>query len=117
MATEYNLTIHAGETRVMVVTVTDQYGVPVDLTGAEIVYTALLSTPIVKKVGSGITITDPTAGEYEIALLQDDTVDIEMATRARHEAKILTAGGEVMVSFVGYLFISDSLVGSLPEVP
>lgn len=113
MTNLYSLSIHAGETRTLIVTVTDQSGAAIDLTGASITYIANLPTPITKMVGSGITITAPLLGRFEIALTQADTVAINQSLRAQHEAKILTAGGAVLVAFVGSLSVGDSLIGVL----
>lgn len=113
MASTFNLSIYAGETRTLAVTVTDQDGAALDLTGADITYIANLPTPITKTVGSGITVTDAAGGEFEIAFTQADTVSYDKQTRAQHECKILTSGAEVLVAFTGALTISDSLVGTM----
>jgi len=113
VASTFNLSIYAGETRTLVVTVTDQDGVAVDLTGADITYIANLPTPLTKTVGSGVTVTDAASGEFEIALTQADTVGYDANVRVQHECKILTSGAEVLVAFTGTLTVSDSLIGTM----
>lgn len=115
MTTTYNLEMHAGETKWLEVTVADQYSVPVNLTGADITYIAQLPVPIEKTVGNGITLTDPTAGVFEIAIGEDDTVGIERTISVEHECKVATATGEVMVAFAGRLTVRDSLIGDMVE--
>lgn len=117
MASTFNLSIYAGETRTLAVTVTDQDGAAVDLTNADIEYVADLPVPVAKSVGSGITITDGAAGEFEIAIEQPDTVDYDTSINAAHEVKARTAIGDVVTVFRGTLTIKDSLIESLPLAP
>lgn len=113
MATTYDLSIHAGETRTLAVTVTDQDGAAVDLTDASISYVLDRATQIVLTVGDGITITDAAAGQFEIALAQAYTSDINVATRVAHECKALLQSGEVLTVFYGSLRIKDSLIDTM----
>lgn len=116
MSTTFNLSIIAGETRVVVVTLTDQDGLAIDLTDAVIHYHAALPTPMVKTnaVNGGITITDALGGEFEIALEQTDTIGVTRATTVQHECKVLLASGDVVVAFTGKLAVGVSLIGELP---
>lgn len=110
MSSTFNLSIYAGETRTLVVTVTDQDGVAIDLTGAAITYTLNLPTPVTKTVGAGITITGALTGEFEIVLTEADTQDVDHSVGVEHECKILTSSGEVLVTFRGRAGISASLI-------
>jgi len=109
-----NVSLYAGETRTLEITLTDANGDPISLTGATIEYHAALPTPVTKTVGSGITVTDAAAGEFSIALTQANTVGYERNTTADHECKVLTSGGEVITAFRGRLTILDSLIDTLP---
>jgi len=113
MSSVFNLTMFAGETRTLAVTVTDQDGAAVDLTGADITYVLALPTPITKTVGSGITITGALTGEFEIALAQADTVAINSSTSVEHECKILTSTAEVLTAFYGRVTVKDSQIGAM----
>ena len=114
MSTVYNLSLIAGETPTFVVSVVDQLGVAIDLTGAKAYYTAALPIPIVKTDGAGTAITDPVNGEFEIAFLQADTEYIDSVLEVHHECKLLTATGVVLVAFSGYLVVNDSLIETIP---
>lgn len=122
MATEYNLSIQAGESRVMSVTLTNASGAAVDVTGSRIEYLAELDTPIAKDNGSGeddlggIEITDGTAGKFEITLEGSDTEDIEQDTNEKHECKVALLTGEKATAFVGHLIIYRSLIPQI-ETP
>jgi len=113
VTTAYALEMYAGETKWLEVTLADQYGVPVNLTGAEIKYIAQLPVPIEKTVGDGITITDPPAGVFEIAIGEDDTAEFAYTITVDHECKVATATGEVMVAFAGELTVNHSLIGDM----
>lgn len=113
MSSVFNLTMFAGETRTLVVTVTDQDGAAVDLTDADITYVLDLATPITKTVGSGITITGALAGEFEIALAQADTVAIDTDRSIKHECKALLQSGEVLTVFYGTVVVKDSQIGAM----
>ena len=60
------------------ITLTDEYGTPVNLTGATI--TAQVrktpSAPLLLDFKSRVTITDATAGEITIVMLASDTADL-----------------------------------------
>lgn len=117
MSTQYDLSIHAGETRALVVTVVDSAGADVDITAAEITYMLALSTPVTKTLGDGITVTDAAGGEFEIAINQADTVSIDAARNLQHECKVLLPSGAVLTVFYGFVKVLDSLIGTLPEAP
>ena len=112
-----NLSLVAGETRQIAVTLTDSDGVAIDLTDAAIEYEAGFVTPLTKSLGSGITVTDAAAGQFTIDLEQADTVDYDRTLSVLHECKVLTSGGEVIVVFTGRLRVTDSLIESLPLAP
>lgn len=109
MTTRYDLTLYAGETRVVEVTVTDETGAVVNLTAATVVYKANFPTPLSKSVDSGITLTTPASGVFEIAFIADDTHHIDSRTSVEHECKVTTATGDTAVAFTGHLAVYNSL--------
>lgn len=113
MATSFSMTMFAGETRTIEVTLTDQDGLPIDLTNASITYRAELPTPIVKtsEVGGGITITSPTDGEFEIRLESADTSGIEESCSVPQECRAVLESGDVVVVFYGNLTVMRGIIG------
>jgi hypothetical protein len=75
---ELSFEMHSGDSRIIQLVATDQDDNIVDLTGATIRWQAARSayskTPLLQKhVGSGVTITFPAAGVFEVQLLPADT--------------------------------------------
>lgn len=77
------LTITRGDDVTLDIFLTDK-GQPVDLTGAQLWWTAkrrhidLDSLAVIQKtLGAGITITQPTQGKAEVALVPNDTAALE----------------------------------------
>lgn len=103
--------VRQGNTRTIAVTITDEDGNGVDLSGVDAEY--VVSEPydedeaavVTKTDASGIDYPDPTSGELEIRLDTDDT-DLD-PRRYRHELKLDGADWTV-TAFVGALRILDS---------
>lgn len=91
-----NFEIHAGDSRDIVVTVTDSQGGAVDLTGAAIAWqlarSADAASPAVfKSLGTGISITDGPNGVFTVTL---DSADTEGLTGLYyHEAEVTDTAG------------------------
>ena len=106
--------IHRGDSRNLVVTVRDEPGNIIDLTGATIVWEiadsvagpALLS----KTNGAGVTITDAAGGVFTVALTPADTLSLTRGVKY-HEARMTDAGGDRGRVVVDDITIEDTLIG------
>lgn len=106
MATEYSLEMYSGESFDITVTVTDESGAAVDLTGASIAYAA--RDEIIKTTtNGGITITNAPAGQFTITLDSTDTAALG-GRELPHDCAVTFASGEKRVVFVGTLTILKS---------
>lgn len=106
-----NFDAYQGETKTLAVTITDDGGSPLDLTGlsAEWRLTTRVdpNTAVVTKTdGAGITITDAVAGKLEVQLDGSDT-EIDPGSY-RHELR-LTGTGYVATVLAGRVTIRDSI--------
>ena len=111
-----NFEIHAGDDLVIPVTVTDQAGQPVDLTGATAAWQAARGTPekfsktpaLSKATGSGIVLTDPASGTFEITLAAADTEGLRGVFY--HEAEVTDAGGNRATVLAGTMTVLATLI-------
>lgn len=108
-----DITMFAGDTKTLQVTVKDENGDAVDLTGASIRWQASRSVnkrpaDLEKSVGDGITITDATAGRFDVTLDSADTEDLR--GDFYHEAEVIDASGNVSTVFTGTLTIEPTLI-------
>ena len=93
---EYNIQTTVGDNTLeeIVITLTDGDDAPINLTGADIIWTVRTSksSPVLltKSVGSGITLSDPTAGEF--TLNQILNIDLPPGDFL-HEFRIVFASG------------------------
>jgi len=91
-----DFTMYQGDTKTLEVTVEDEAGDVVNITGTTIRWqlakTARAAVPIIaKETGDGIAIVDGAAGRFDVALDPEDTVDLS-ARSYYHEAEIDDAG-------------------------
>lgn len=91
---------------VVTVTIT-QNGAALPIAGATIKYQANTTTPLIKTVGAGITITG--VNEFQMAFELTDTSAQNTAQRVAHECKLTLPGGEPLPVFVGYLQVVPSV--------
>ena len=98
--------LQAGGGGIVTVTVT-QNGVALVLAGATIKYQANTTTPIIKTVGAGITVTG--VNVFQIAFERLDTSTQNTSQRVQHECKLTLPGGEPLPVFVGYLQVVPSV--------
>lgn len=108
-----NVTMWSGDSKKLRFTVIDDAGAAKNLTGAAIVWkaakTAGSSTALItKSVGSGITITDPTGGLFEVRLDPADTASL--SGDFYHEAQVTDALGDVATVAIGRIRINADLV-------
>jgi hypothetical protein len=104
----------AGDDVRLEVTVTDEDGSAVDLSGATVVW-GLARRPtadaaLVEKSTDtgGITITDAASGEFAIEVEATDTEGLEGTFY--HEAELTDSGGSVSTVLTGQFVIDDELV-------
>jgi hypothetical protein len=111
-----NFEIHAGDDLVIPVTVTDEAGQAVDLTGAAVGWQAARGTPqrfgttpvVSKASGSGIAVTDPAGGVFEITLEAADTQGLRGAFY--HEAEVTDAAGKKTTVMAGTMTVEPTLI-------
>lgn len=112
--TDQNFEMFEGDTKDIVVTVTDSAGAAVDLTGAVIAWqmarTARSATPAVaKSVGSGIVITDAPGGICTISLDSSDTGGL--SGDFYHELEVTDAQANITTVLSGTVTIKPALIG------
>ena len=108
-----DFTMYSGDTKLLEITVLDQDGDPVDLTGATVKWQmakkVTSDTPVLsKEIGSGVVIMNPTAGRFDISLQPADTAAIKGAYY--HEAEITESGGDVATVLAGTITILPDLI-------
>ena len=111
---QQNFEMFQGDSKDLVVTVSDAAGQPVDLTGASIKWRAAPAVDsavatISKATGSGIVITDAVAGEFTVSLVPADTQTLD--GEFYHEAQVTDAAGAVSTVLSGHLTILPALIG------
>ena len=107
MATETNLTMHAGDTKTIDIAFTDG-GTPVIITGASIAF-AVAWRPggpaiLTKTVGAGIVITNAAGGLARVTLSPADTATLR-GGYYYYEAECVEAGGTEWTGAYGTLTI------------
>lgn len=110
MATEYNFSMHAGQSKTVDIAYTDN-GVPVNVTGATLVF-VLAHAPgapplLTKTVGAGIVVQNGPAGTARVTLDPVDT-DGRHPGRYYYEAGVAEAGGPVWPGAYGVLTLLPS---------
>ena len=115
MATPNNFRMTAGDTKVLVVTVTDDDGLAVDLTGATVKWQAARSfgkdAAISKATGgSGIVLNDPANGQFTITLNPSDTEDL--SGEYFHEAEVTATDTTISTVLQGSFKINPRLIAS-----
>jgi len=101
-----------GETKRLIITVTDQEGIPVDLAGAEIVWLMQRqayneTVPRVRKeTGDGIELVG--GGVFHVNLQPADTEEIPRGNYL-HEAEVTDLEGNVSVVTIGTVNLAPSI--------
>ena len=107
---EQNVTLYAGESKRITVTVLDNYGNPVDLTSQAVAYFVRRKfgdAPTISKTdGAGITVTDALNGIFEVLLTSADTATLY--GQYIHSATITDVGSNSTVVMVGDLIATES---------
>jgi hypothetical protein len=116
-----NFQMHAGDNRVLSVTVEDSTGGAVDLTGATIrwalaktLHTAALISKSSTAGSSEIEVTGTTAGEIDIKIVPTDTKSTAQYLHGvyYHEAEVQDSLGNRSTIFEGYVTIHKILLSS-----
>lgn len=108
-----NITIFAGDTKNVAVTVEDDADVAIDITGVTIEYVVKKSAldaaiaQISKTVGSGLTLTTPLSGIFTINFLPADTQSLGYQ-EYYHEAELTDLSGNISTIFTGILTLEPS---------
>lgn len=108
---EGNVKINSGDTMNLVVTVIDDAGAAVNITGYSATWKLAVrndaSADVSKAVGSGITLTTPASGILTIALTAADTAD--RCGAYVHELQLTDGSGNVSTALCGRLTIAGDL--------
>ena len=103
--------IYSGVQKDLLVTCKTASGTPKDLTSATITYKIgdlyAGTTALTKSVGSGITITDATAGEFTISIDAADTASL--AGTYTHQLKVTDSSGKSDIILTGTVRINSTL--------
>jgi hypothetical protein len=105
-----DLSFYAGDSRNLIINVTDENNLPIDLTNANVkwILTSQGNTILSKSIGSGITINNPKQGQFTIYLKANDTKNL--SGNYEQAARVTTSSGESSIVLAGTVTISDSLL-------
>ncbi len=108
--TGQNIDIYKGDTKIVVVDVLDSSSIPVDITNCIINYVVYRMTPgtvvLNKTTSSGIAMTIPANGIFEISL---DPIDTEnLLGYYLHECELTDIAGNISTIFTGKFTVFDS---------
>lgn len=116
--TDQNFSMYRGDSRRLIITVTDANGDPKPLTGSFIRWAMARdrAAPIaVQKItGDGITITDPAGGEFAVYIYPADTEDFDLPRSGSrsyyHEAEVTDSAGAVATVTTGTVTVLRDLI-------
>lgn len=109
MASNQRLEVIRGDTRRYEITVTDDAGLPVDLSGASVYFTVRkkyssgandTDAVFQKEVGGGITITDGSAGVVALVIDPADTRALP-ASLFLYDLQVITGAGDTITAALG----------------
>jgi hypothetical protein len=109
--TGQNLEMVQGDTRKVVVTVYDQIDTPLNITGCDItwiLYKSPSTIKLTKTVDSGIVLTSPLLGVFEILLESEDTINL--LGEYKHECRLEDVSNNASTIFTGSFKISASVI-------
>lgn len=105
-----NVEVYKGDTKTLVIDIKDTNSTIVDITGVAVNYVVYKGTSgtvvITKTTISGVSITDPSNGIFEIYLLPVDTENL--LGYYLHECEITDTSNNVSTVFTGKFTIIDS---------
>jgi len=109
-----NLSLYAGDSLDLTMSVTNLDGTVKDLTSADVSWGIFNENTgellVQKSTVSGIIITSVPSGVCVISVLPEDTEDIRPATWYRHEGEVIDAQGNVSTVLVGNFTIMESII-------
>jgi len=104
--------IYSGDSKNLLVTVTDENNNPVNITGAQSIVWALISSDKVilrKTLSAGeITIINGPGGIFRISIAVADTT--KLAGKYQHECRLVTADGASGIIFTGTLTVNKAYI-------
>jgi hypothetical protein len=107
-----NLEIYQGDNKNIIITVYDENGGLVTLSGYSAVWCAYKQTPftvaIEKSTTNGITILDPSSGQLQITIEQSDTENLTPNVYA-HQCEVEDAFGNHATVTTGYFSVLRSV--------
>lgn len=116
--TPQNFEVVSGNDKVINVTVLDEDGNAVDLSGSTIVWAVAISEKSKSTIFSytsptNITITDASAGKFRIDLEDTDTEALSIARIKMdyyHEARVVSSGGKKTTVMVGTMTVLGNII-------
>jgi len=115
LTTKENINVFRGDSKTIEKTLSDEDGVIVDLTGAELRFSVKLdrflldADALISKSSpsSGITITDATGGKFEVEI---DAADTDLEIRDfEYDIQLKDSGGKVTTIFTGVFTIEQDV--------
>jgi len=105
-----DISLYSGDSRNLIINVVDENSNVINLTNATIEWILINqnSTILSKSVGEGITITNPTNGQFKIEIAITETKNL--AGDYEHMARVITANGDSSIVFTGKITIQPSLI-------
>lgn len=105
-----DLSLYSGDSRNLIISVTDENNTPVNLDNATIKWILSSQDNIVltKSNGKGITISNASQGQFIIALAVSDTQDLN--GNYVHAARVTTSNAESSIVLTGAVTITKALL-------
>jgi Ethanolamine utilization protein EutJ (predicted chaperonin) len=111
--TSQDFSMYAGDSRNLIVTVTDPNNNVINITGATIKWVLVNGDQVVRykdnQSAGGITITNATNGQFQVSITSNDTTSLPPGTY-QHEARMIDSSGNSSLLFTGNVTISKSYV-------
>lgn len=113
MTATYDFSMVRGDTKRLEVTVRDEAGAIVDLTGSSIRWRIARSVSSValisKAIGTGITVVNATLGRFDILLTAAESATLPVAA-LYHESEVIDSGGQVSTILRGTVTVDKDLI-------
>jgi hypothetical protein len=105
--------IYVGDTRSLVITVQDNSGSPVNLTGATIKWVLVKDDQAVlfkdNQSNGGVSITNAANGQCTLSIQAKDTISLTPGAYI-HEARMIDSSGNSSIIFTGNVTVQKSFV-------
>jgi len=105
-----DITLYSGDSRNLIINVTDENNSSINLTGASIewILTSSNSTILSKSVGAGIAINNPTNGQFTISISSANTRNLSGIYQ--HLVRVTTTDGNSSIVLTGNITITKALL-------